>query len=56
MAESNFEPDVPTRIVNISWQHGLAVIFGEHDKDAAPFKPPSREVNELSGDAKRAVA
>ena len=30
--------DHVTRVVNVQWEEGLAVIFGPHDTDAPPFK------------------
>jgi hypothetical protein len=43
-----FGLDPFTNIVNVHWATGLAVIFGEEDTDAPPFKPPLR-THELSG-------
>jgi hypothetical protein len=41
---TGYSQDVLTRIVNVQWASGLAVIFGKEDTDAPPFKPPPKRI------------
>lgn len=36
---AGYSEDIVTRIVNVQWVSGLAVIFGKEAEDAPPFHP-----------------